>query len=159
MKHKKIFKKVFFIVLVCLLLVQFYQPARNVDNGQVSVVHFQKVYTVPNNIATILQNSCYDCHSNNTNYRWYDYIQPARTMVEHHISNAKKELNFSEWGNYSSRKQQAKLDRMEKQIKANEMPLPSYTFIHTSAKLSKEDKEQLVNWLNNELKKQEKIND
>ncbi len=159
MKHKKIFKKVFFIVLVCLLLVQFYQPARNVDNGQVLVVHFQKVYTVPNNIATILQNSCYDCHSNNTNYRWYDYIQPARTMVEHHISNAKKELNFSEWGNYSSRKQQNKLDRIIKQIKANEMPLPSYTFIHSSAKLSNTDKEQLINWLNNELKKQAKAND
>lgn len=147
MKHKKIFKKVLFIVVICLLLVQFYQPARNVDNGQVLVVHFQKVYTVPNNIATILQNSCYDCHSNNTNYRWYDYIQPARIMVEHHISNAKKDLNFSEWGNYSSRKQQTKLDRIIKQVKANEMPLGSYTLLHKNAILSTSQKNELINWL------------
>lgn len=159
MKHKKIFKKVFFIGFVCWLLFQFYQPARNIDNGQVLVVHFEKIYNTPNNIATILQNSCYDCHSNNTNYRWYDYIQPARTIVESHISNAKKELNFSEWGNYSNRKQQTKLDRIIKQIKTNEMPLSSYTFIHTSAKLSNNDKQQLINWLNDELKKQEKPNE
>lgn len=145
---KKAFKKIFFIGFVCLLLVQFYQPARNKDNGQVLVVNFKKVYTIPNNIATILQNSCYDCHSNNTNYRWYDYIQPARTIVEHHISNAKKDLNFSEWGNYSSRKQQTKLDRIIKQIKANEMPLASYTLIHKDAVLSAPQKEMIINWIN-----------
>lgn len=143
---KKIFKKIIFIVFVCLVLVQFYQPARNTNNGQVLVVHFEKVYTVPNNIATILQNSCYDCHSNNTKYRWYDFIQPARLLVELHIKNGKENLNFSEFGNYSKRKQINKLSRIVKQIKANEMPLPSYTFLHSNAKINASQKQALISW-------------
>lgn len=119
---KKFFKKIFFIGLICFVLIQFYQPARNTDNGQVLPIHFTKVYDVPPKVQNVLQNSCYDCHSNNTNYRWYDYIQPARSFVESHIKNAKEDLNFSEWGNYGRRRQTAKLDRMIKQIKANEMP-------------------------------------
>ncbi len=156
---KKGLKKIFIISFICFVLIQFYQPAQNTDNGQVSSTYFSIVDSVPLNIQNILQNSCYDCHSNNTNYRWYDYIQPARALVESHIKNAKKDLNFSEWGNYSSRKQQTKLDRIIKQIKQNEMPLKSYTIMHTSAKLSNADKQQLLNWLNAELNKQEKIND
>ena len=129
-----------------MVLVQFYQPARNTNNGQVLVVHFEKVYTVPNNIATILQNSCYDCHSNNTKYRWYDFIQPARLLVELHIKNGKENLNFSEFGNYSKRKQINKLSRIVKQIKANEMPLPSYTFLHSNAKINASQKQALISW-------------
>lgn len=69
-------------------------------------------------------------------------------MVEHHISNAKKELNFSEWGNYSSRKQQTKLDRIIKQIRANEMPISSYTALHKNAILSEANKQELISWIN-----------
>jgi Haem-binding domain len=145
---KKLFKKIFSIGLICFILIQLYQPARNIDNGQLLPTHFTKVYHVPENVQNILQNSCYDCHSNHTNYRWYDYIQPARTLVESHIKNAKNDLNFSEWGNYGKRKQQTKLERMIRQIKANEMPLKSYTLIHSSARLNESEKKMLLNWLN-----------
>ncbi len=145
---KRAFRKIFIIGFICFLLMQFYQPAYNTDNGQVLPIHFVKTYTVPQNIQTILQNSCYDCHSNNTKYLWYDNIQPVRLLVESHIKKGKENLNFSEWGNYSSRKQQNKLDRIVKQLTANEMPLSSYTALHTNAILSEENKQQLINWIN-----------
>lgn len=145
---KKILKRIFIIGLISFLLMQLYQPARNSDKGQVLPIHFVKIYAVPNNIQTILQNSCYDCHSNNTQYLWYDYIQPARILVEKHIKEGKENLNFSEWGNYSSRKQQNKLDRIVKQLKADEMPLKSYTVMHRNAVLSATDKQELLNWIN-----------
>ncbi len=147
MQSKKI-KIVIRFVLIGAILFQFYQPARNINNGQTStIIHFTKTYDVPQNVQIILQNSCYDCHSNNTNYRWYDYIQPARTLVESHIKNAKNELNFSEWGNYSNRKQQTKLDRIIKQIKTKQMPLKSYILLHQNAILNETDKKTLIDFL------------
>lgn len=57
------------------------------------------------------------------------------------------------WGNYSNRKQRNKLDRILKQVEADEMPLKSYTTIHQRAKLSAVDKQTLIIWINDLNKK------
>lgn len=141
-------KKVVFFSLTVFLLLQFYQPARNADNGQVLPIHIAKVYNMPTKVQQILQNSCYDCHSNNTHYPWYSTLQPLRFLMEYHIKTGKENLNFSEWGNYSKRRQESKLDRIAKQIESNEMPLASYTLIHQKAKLSEQQKQEVITWIN-----------
>lgn len=145
---KKIIKKIFFIGLIIFLLIQLYQPARNIGLEQDITANFTKVYNVPKNIEAIFRTSCYDCHSNNTNYPWYSYIQPVRMVMESHINEGKENLNFNEWGNYSSRKQNNKLDRIAKQIQSNEMPLASYTLIHKNATLSATQKKEVLDWIN-----------
>ncbi|MFV5694665.1 heme-binding domain-containing protein [Flavobacterium sp. LB3P122] len=144
---KKSIKKIFFVGLIIFLLMQLYQPARNVNSEQDTTVDFKKVYFVSKNVETILKTSCYDCHSNNTNYPLYSYIQPARFFMESHIKEGKENLNFDEFGSYSKRKQKNKLDRMVKQIKSNEMPLASYTLIHKDAILSPAQKNELMDWI------------
>ncbi len=144
---KKIIKKILIIGSVIFLLIQLYQPARNLAYEQDLTANFTKVYTVPENVKTILRTSCYDCHSNNTNYPWYSYIQPVRMVMESHINEGKENLNFNEWGNYSSRKQNNKLDRIVKQIKSDEMPLSSYTLIHRNAILTPTQKKEVINWI------------
>jgi hypothetical protein len=129
------------------LLIQFYQPARNLDFGQVLQIHFTKIYAVPSDVKSILRTSCYDCHSNNTQYQWYSYIQPARMFLDSHIKEGKKNLNFSTFGDYSQRKQGNKLERIVKQIESDEMPLASYTLIHKNAILTQENKKILINWI------------
>ncbi|WP_406843464.1 heme-binding domain-containing protein [Flavobacterium soyae] len=143
---KQFIRKILFIGLIIFLLMQLYQPVRNSDYGQVLPIHISKVYHIPRNIEAILQTSCYDCHSNNTQYPWYSYVQPVRLFMESHITQGKKDLNFSQWGDYSKRKQGNKLDRIVKQIKANEMPLTSYTLIHKNAVLTPAQKEQVIKW-------------
>ena len=145
---KKSFKKTFIIGLILFLLMQLYQPARNIGFEQDITVNFTKVYNVPKNVEAILRTSCYDCHSNNTNYPWYSYIQPARLFMENHIREGKEDLNFSEFGKYSKRKQGSKLKAIAKQIKSNEMPLASYTLIHRNAILSNNQKAAVINWIN-----------
>jgi hypothetical protein len=145
---KKIIKKILFIGLIIFLLIQLYQPARNISFEQDITGNFTKVYNVPKNVEIILRTSCYDCHSNNTYYPWYSYIQPVRFFMENHIKEGKENLNFDEFTNYSSRKQKNKLDRMMKQIKADEMPLSSYTIIHKNAILSKNKKAVVIDWIN-----------
>ena len=144
---KQFIRKTLIVGLIIFLLIQLYQPARNSDNGKVSSTDFVKTYDVPANVVQILKTSCSDCHSNNTNYPWYSYIQPTRMWLENHIHEGKEELNFSEFGNYSKRKQESKLQSIKKQVASGEMPLNSYTLVHRDAKLNKAQKQALNNWI------------
>ena len=145
---KRIIKKILFIGLIIFLLIQLYQPARNISFEQDITGNFTKVYNVPKNVEIILRTSCYDCHSNNTYYPWYSYIQPARFFMERHIKEGKEELNFNEFGNYSKRRQNSKLKAISKEIESNEMPLSSYTLIHKNAILTASQKKKVLDWIN-----------
>lgn len=144
---RKNLKRIFLFGFVLFLLLQLYQPARNTDGGQVLPIHITKLYDVPVEVQSILKVSCYDCHSNNTNYPWYSYLQPARMLLEWDIKNGKQNLNFSEFGNYSKRKQENKLKSITKQIEEGEMPLPIYTLIHREAILTTGQIEAISNWV------------
>ncbi|MFC0342588.1 MULTISPECIES: heme-binding domain-containing protein [Chryseobacterium group] len=145
---KRVLKIMLAIVLFIFIAIQFYQPALNVNKGQVYTTDFSKVYTVPPNVQNILQNACYDCHSNNTNNVWYSNIQPIAWLMKKHIDNGKEKLNFSEFGSITSRRQISKLKGIANQIKDEQMPLASYKIMHRNAQLSMEQKKMIVDWMN-----------
>jgi hypothetical protein len=64
-----------------------------------------------------------------------------------HITEGKRELNFSEFGSYSIRRKYKKLEEINEQVKENEMPLSSYTIIHRDAKLDDHKKLLLAGWV------------
>jgi hypothetical protein len=101
---------------------------------------------VPNNVQQILRTSCYDCHSNHTNYPWYTNIQPIGLWMQWHVNEGKEELNFSEFKTFTPKRQKHKFEEIEEVIEANEMPLWPYTLIHTETKLSAEQMTLLTNW-------------
>ncbi len=138
-------KKIILGLAVILIGIQFFQPLRNQSN-EVTASDIEKVYVVPQNVKAILVQSCYDCHSNNTSYPWYSRIQPGAWYMAQHIKKGKEELNFSEFGAYSARRQRNKFRAMAGQVKDGEMPLSSYTLIHRNAVLSQEDKQVLMKW-------------
>lgn len=142
----KIFKKIVLALLVVLVGIQFIPTTRN-QSDEVSETTFTKTFDVPDNIQNLLKTSCYDCHSNNTIYPWYNKVQPVSWFLEHHIKEAKAALNFSEFGSYSKRKQKSKLKGIMSEIKEDEMPLFSYTLMHKDAILSEDEKLLLKNWL------------
>lgn len=129
-----------------MVIIQFVKPARN-QSVQASTGGIASVINVPENVQAILQNSCYDCHSNNTRYPWYATLQPGAWWMAWHIEEGKAELNFDEFGNYSKRRQLSKLKAIQGSIEDKSMPLPSYTFIHRAANLSKTDRNLLKDWI------------
>ena len=134
-----LFKKIVAGLGVVFIAIQFIQPARN-KSGQVLPAGFGTIYQVPANVEGILQNACYDCHSNNTSYPWYSNIQPMAWMMARHIKNGKEKLNFSGFGSNTTRRQISKLKGIANQIKDDEMPLSSYKMMHKKAdSLSKEN--------------------
>ncbi|MEO5563614.1 MAG: heme-binding domain-containing protein [Chitinophagaceae bacterium] len=142
----KSFKKIILGLLIVFVLIQFIQPARNV-NEKIQSTDITKVINVPENIQAVLRTSCNDCHSNHTNYPWYSRVQPFGWLLAKHIMNGKAELNFNEFGSYSLRRQSSKLKGIENSIKDGTMPLGSYTLLHRNAKLSQEDKIVIIDWL------------
>ena len=67
-------------------------------------------------------------------------------VMARHIKNGKENLNFSDFGSYSKRKQANKLRVIAKSVTDGSMPLSSYTIMHTDAKLSKEDMSVITEW-------------
>ena len=144
-------KIVLLVLLVVFALIQFIRPAKNRSTGEELTTDITRIYAIPNDVQTILKNACYDCHSNNTQYPWYVNIQPVGWFMAGHIKNGKKELNFNEYGTYSSKRQRNKLKRMKEQIEENKMPLSSYTLIHREARLTANQKEQITRWIDSTL--------
>lgn len=140
-------KKILLALLVVFIAIQFKQHVHNTSKD-VLATDFKKIFAVPDNVTAILQNACYDCHSNNTIYPWYSNIQPMAWMMARHIKNGKAELNFSDFGSYTRRRQINKLKGIANQIKNNEMPISSYKMMHKRARLSKEEKDLIIDWMN-----------
>lgn len=87
----------------------------------------------------IAEQSCYDCHSNLTKWRWYSNVAPASWLVQHDVEDGRAALNFSEWD-----KGQPDLGEIAEKVSSGEMPPLKYTLPHPSAKLSSAEKTKLV---------------
>jgi len=96
-------------------------------------------------VTSILKNSCYDCHSNNTKWPAYSQVAPFSWIVTKHVNDARKWLNFSEWESYDEVKK-LKLKKLIYREVAEAMPLQSYTTFHSNAVLSSEQKHTLREW-------------
>jgi hypothetical protein len=150
----KRFFKIFLLTLVVLfILVQFYpRPEKNIQQT-VNPNDISATHKMTPGIRHLLKRSCYDCHSNYTTYPWYSAMQPIASWLGDHISAGKKELNFSEFNAYKLARKFKKFDEIIKEVKGGEMPLKSYTLIHTDARLDSGEKAQLLDWANAEYEK------
>jgi exonuclease VII small subunit len=132
-------------LLVALVLIQFYRPERNI-NPNTTADDIVNAYSVPADVASVLHKACYDCHSNNTNYPWYNNFQPVALWLDDHVREGKDELNFSEYGSFKTKRKLKKLKEIVKEVEEGEMPLDSYTWIHGEAKLTAAEKQLLIDW-------------
>jgi hypothetical protein len=87
----------------------------------------------------IARTSCYDCHSNETDWPAYSYVAPASWLVRRDVDEGRDKLNFSRWD-----EDQGELDKVVDQVERGKMPPDNYTRIHGSAKLTEEEKRVLV---------------
>jgi Haem-binding domain len=147
-------KKILIAFAVVLVIIQFFRPVKNLSNTK-SLTGIATVYQVPNEVNVILDKACNDCHSNNTVYPWYAEVQPVAWWLNNHVNEGKAELNFSEFGTYTPARQYHKLEEIKEMIDEGEMPLSSYTLIHSNAKLTDTEKQTLLGWsegIRNEMK-------
>ena len=133
-------KKILITLVVILIGIQFIPVDRT--NPPVSWD-----INAPENIAEILRTSCYDCHSNETVWRWYSKIAPVSFLVAGDVNEGRKHLNFSEWDKYEANKREKILEEIVEEIEKENMPIPMYTFTHPNAKLDDHRIKLIKDWV------------
>lgn len=135
------------VLLAVAVLIQLARPEKNISPSPAGKA-FVDTFKVSEQVNAILAVSCYDCHSNNTNYPWYSEIQPMAWLMENHIIEGKDKLNFDDLPPNGSRRLNSKFTQITKQIEQDKMPLTSYLWMHEGASLSLADKKLLVDYFN-----------
>jgi hypothetical protein len=138
--------KILLIIVAVLLLIQFIRPDKNLSADETKSMATK--YEIPESVNSILQKSCYDCHSNKTAYPWYSEIQPVGWWLSNHVEEGKGELNFSTFTTRPLAVQNHKLEEIVEMVEEGEMPLPSYTWLglHPEANLTAQEKQEIIGW-------------
>jgi hypothetical protein len=90
--------------------------------------------------------ACYDCHSNQTVWRWYTSVAPVSWLVQRDVVEGRKAVNFSEW----DRPQEEARDSAET-VRKGEMPPWYYSLVRAEARLSAAEREALMRGLETTL--------
>jgi hypothetical protein len=100
----------------------------------------------PGEVAALLHEACYDCHSYETRWPWYGHVAPVSWWLNSHVTDARAVLNFSEWPHGDPRKAAKKLNYIGDSVRDGDMPLPSYAKIHKAARLTEQQRGVLSEW-------------
>lgn len=151
---KRVLKVLLIIVVFGLMIIQFIKPEQNAGE-EIATNQIEAINAVPDDVHQMLKISCYDCHSNTTQYPWYSKIQPAAWVLNDHIVEGKDELNFSEFATYPVYRRYKKFKEIIKEVKDGDMPMTSYTLLHRNAVLNSEQKSAIENWAQSAMKDME----
>lgn len=139
----KLVKRILTLLLIALVLLQFWRPEKN-RTTEDAVTDFEAQTQPSAEVVTILQQNCYDCHSNNTVYPWYAEIAPVSLWMDGHIEEGKEHFNVSDWSSWDLKKKDHKMDELIEEVEEGHMPEDSYTWMH--GKLTEEEKQTLIAW-------------
>jgi len=129
-------KKMYWVMSILLsgfIIAQFIQP--HFENPEVT-----GDIEAPAEVKAILKRSCFDCHSNETELRWYDRISPMSWAVAKDIQGGRSVFNFSSWNSLSTAQQKDKFWEIVNHAISGAMPLKEYILMHPTAKLSEADR-------------------
>ena len=105
----------------------------------------------PPEVISILQNSCFDCHSNDTRWPWYTRVPPFSKWIGWDVQRGRQELNFSEWGGYYPATKHRKLQWIDRSMRQGDMPPLSYRLMHPGSGLSEADRRAVEDWVQQQL--------
>ena len=135
-------KLIFILILLAALfgLAQFIRPT--ISNPPVTLE-----VQVPDSVRAVFRKSCYDCHSNETELKWFDKITPVNFLVADHIEDGRRALNFSNWDSLEAGAQKAMLFWSVNDMRNGEMPLQSYLTLHSAARINDQELSVIENYL------------
>ncbi len=131
--------------LAVLVAIQFIRPARNLGAAEGPGDIGSRV-AVPAGVHRLLVDACYNCHSDRTAYPWYANVEPVGWWLAHHVNEGKAELNFSRFAAYAPKRAGRKLGGIAELVDKQDMPMASYTWLHPEARLTAEQRAQIVAW-------------
>src|SRR4030095_10302195 len=101
---KKIIKIILLIIVIGIVVIQFFRPERTTTQ-ELGENDITKKMQVPADVQRIIKRSCYDCHSNHTVWPWYTNVAPVSWLVAPDVGNGRGKNNF-QWGGKNSASKQ-----------------------------------------------------
>ena len=136
MLHKMRFLfRLLVIAAIVLVAIQFVPYGRDHENPQT----VQELKWNTTQTRALAQDACFACHSNLTDWPWYTSIAPVSWLTQHDVEDGRATLNFSEW----QRPQDANLEDVVAVLRDDEMPPIQYRLIHSEARLSDAQRQEL----------------
>jgi hypothetical protein len=146
---KKKLKWIFAGLVVVFALLQFTNPPRT--NLPVEPGHdLMATNPPPPQIAALLHNACYDCHSDETRWPWYSHIAPVSWLVADDVTRGRERLNFSDWPRALPERVVKRLERISEEVDDEDMPPAKYPLMHPEARLTTGQRQQLIHWADQE---------
>ncbi|MDO9511772.1 MAG: heme-binding domain-containing protein [Bacteroidales bacterium] len=142
---------IYWVIAGLLIIIQVFR----IDKTHPPFLPEQDFITIsnpPDNFYSMLKNSCYDCHSYETEYPWYSNVAPVSWFLKMHVNEGRSHLNFSDWGNFDTEKSNIQFKKCIKVIEDGEMPLISYTLLHLKARLNENKRLRLASWIKSQQK-------
>lgn len=130
---------IFIIILLVIIGIQFIEVEKTNPPVTADI-------NAPIEVKTILQQSCYDCHSNETKWPWYSKVAPVSWLVSKDVVEGREHLNFSDWEKLLPAKQRKLKEEIWEEIEEDKMPMSNYTLLHPSAKLDLIKKQTIKKW-------------
>ncbi len=138
-------KRILFAIAFLLLAIQFVPVSRNNPSFDPSRSIYATV-PVPEDVKAVFERSCRNCHSNETAWPWYSYVAPVSWVVAHDVHEARKKMNFSEWGGYSAQRKEDRLEEICEQVTNGDMPDRKYALLHREARPTAAERAALCQW-------------
>jgi mono/diheme cytochrome c family protein len=131
--------------VILFLAAQVYRPARtNPPSDRKQEV--RAILDVHPQVASAMDRSCGDCHSNRTVWPWYSRVAPVSWLVVSDVNRGRAAVNFSEWSKYNAQEQQKHLEEICSEVSQGEMPALQHTLMHPDAKLIAAEKAAICQW-------------
>src|SRR3954465_3308960 len=143
MSKRSLFGRALVAVVVLFALIQFVPYGRSHANRATRPVKWDTPKT-----AQLFRGACQDCHSNLTDWRWYDKVAPGSWLLQHRIAGGRATLNASSWNQH-----QADVSEVVEKIKSGEMPPLQYKLIHPAGRLSSSQRNALARGMEATYKK------
>ncbi|MEH6307705.1 heme-binding domain-containing protein [Olivibacter sp. CPCC 100613] len=90
-------------------------------------------------LTKIFKRACFDCHSNETKFQWYDRLPILSWKIKKDVQRAREVMNFSDWEHLSTAEKEGKLWAILNMMKARKMPLKPYALTHPNARITAAD--------------------
>lgn len=142
---KKFFKILLIFLLAVFVIIQFIPSGRQ-GNQPIAGQDIFEIQEIPSDVDIILNNACYDCHSQSVIYPWYSYVAPVSWLVARDVNMGRDHLDFGKWGELSKRDKIKVLGEVAEEVEDGNMPMQIYINMHSEADLTEEQRELIVNW-------------
>ena len=134
------------IATVFLLLAIQFVPVNRSNPAVDPSLSIYVAQPMPAEVKAVFERSCKDCHSNETAWPWFSYVAPVSWVVARDVHQARKKMNFSEWGSYSPQQKEDRLEEICEQVTHGEMPDRKYAIFHRSARITPQEREAVCQW-------------